>query len=138
MRTGAVALAAATRGAGVPADGAERCAELETTQSGLNACFARAFEASDRELNAVYRQLAARLKGDPDRARLLVAAQRAWIGFRDAGCAFEASGLEGASARPMVENQCMDAATRRRVEDLKAYSTCPEGDVSCPVPPPGQ
>lgn len=117
---------------------AEDCAALDTTQTGLNECFARAFEASDGELNAVYRQLADRLAEQPHAKARLVAAQRAWIAFRDAECAFTASGAEGGSAQPMVESQCLDAATRKRSADLEGYLNCEEGDMACPVPPVGQ
>ncbi|KAB0679766.1 lysozyme inhibitor LprI family protein [Aureimonas leprariae] len=115
---------------------AENCAALDTTQSGLDECYGRAFDAADKELNGVYRLITHRLDGSPDAAANLVAAQRAWIAFRDAECAFAASDVEGGSAQPMVDLQCREALTRKRVVDLKSYLNCDEGDLACPVPKP--
>jgi uncharacterized protein YecT (DUF1311 family) len=118
------------------AQAAEDCAGGETTQAGLNECFGKAYEAADKELNGVYRLVSHRLDGSPDAKRLMVSSQKAWIGFRNAECAFAASGVEGGSARPMVESQCLADLTRRRTTDLKGYLNCEEGDISCPVPKP--
>ena len=60
------------------------------TQSELNDCAYEAYRKSDAELNALYKQITSRLKDDPKQAQLLVTAQRAWIAFRDAECAFVA------------------------------------------------
>lgn len=103
-------------------------------QATMNACAEKALKASDAELNAVYRTITHRLAGDPDAEKQLVAAQRAWIAFRDAECKFTSSGTSGGSAYPMVYSMCLDGLTRARTADLKALLTCEEGDMSCPVP----
>lgn len=112
---------------------ANECADA-LTQADMNACAARAYEASDAELNQLYRQIEQRLGDDADARGLLVAAQRAWLGFRDAECAFASSGVEGGSAWPSVRAMCLDGLARKRVEELGQYLVCPEGDLSCPVP----
>jgi hypothetical protein len=54
---------------------------------------------ADVELNVLYRQITASLNDDEATTELPVAAQRAWVAFRDAECAFSASGV--AAAPPM-------------------------------------
>ena len=105
------------------------------TQTEMNACANDAFKSSDAELNAVYGQIKKRLKNDLDATKLLVAAQRAWIGFRDAECTFSASASAGGSVQPMILSGCQERLTRARVSDLRSYLNCEEGDLACPVPP---
>ncbi len=64
-------------------------------QATMNQCAGQEFKSTDKELNAMYQQIIGRLKDNPDRKKLLVGAQRAWIGFRDTECKFSASGVEG-------------------------------------------
>ncbi|MGP6463096.1 lysozyme inhibitor LprI family protein [Pseudomonas parakoreensis] len=103
-------------------------------QATMNQCAGQEFKSTDKELNAVYQQITGRLKDNPDRKKLLVGAQRAWIGFRDAECKFSASGVEGGSVYPLIYSNCLTAVTKARIEALKQYLTCQEGDMSCPVP----
>lgn len=117
-----------------PAAATENCSHA-ATQTDINICADRAAKAADAELNTVYRQVQSRLKDSPEGHKGLVAAQRAWIAFRDAECRFAASGVGGGSAMPMVMSNCLAQVTRRRADDLKAWLSCPEGDFGCPVPP---
>jgi uncharacterized protein YecT (DUF1311 family) len=114
---------------------AEDCTKA-ATQADLNACAAQSFSKSDTALNATYRQITARLKDDAAARSLLVAAERAWLAFRDAECAFASSGESGGSIYPMVVTNCRDELTQQRTKALQAYLACKEGDLSCPVPPP--
>ncbi|GEN27780.1 hypothetical protein HVA01_14260 [Halovibrio variabilis] len=107
------------------------CASANT-QTELNQCTAQAHQAADDELNAVYQTLVSRLEGNSVSLEKLRAAQRAWIGFRDAECAFESSAVEGGSALPMVRNGCLEALTEARTERLQEHAHCEEGDISCP------
>lgn len=111
----------------------QNCGDL-TNQADMNICAGKAYKASDAELNKVYRKIQARLKDDADTAKLLVSTQKAWIGFRDAECKFSSSGVEGGSVYPFISASCLDAMTKSRIEDLKVYLDCEEGDMSCPVP----
>jgi uncharacterized protein YecT (DUF1311 family) len=103
-------------------------------QATMNQCAGQENKAADKELNAVYQQITARLKGEPASKKLLVSAQRAWIGFRDAECEFSASGVKGGSMYPMIYSSCITRVTKDRTEALKQYLKCEEGDVGCPVP----
>ncbi len=114
-------------------DAAVDCANA-SDQATMNQCAGQDFKAADKELNTVYQQITARLKNNPDGKKLLVSAQRAWIGFRDAECKFSASGVAGGSVYPLIYSNCMTSMTKTRVESLKQYLKCEEGDMSCPVP----
>lgn len=92
------------------------------------------FKSADAELNTLYKQITARLSEDGDTLHLLTVAQRAWIAFRDAECAFAASGVEGGSAYPEILADCKAQLTLKRIEDFKTYLACEEGDLACPVP----
>ena len=100
----------------------------------MNQCAAKALKAADATLNADYREIEKRLTDDPDARKLLVASQRAWIGFRDAECAFQSSGVAGGSIQPMIHAGCLETLTNARIADFKTYLSCEEGDMSCPVP----
>jgi uncharacterized protein YecT (DUF1311 family) len=105
----------------------------------MNRCADKSFQQADSELNALYRQITNRLKGDGDAAetlKALVAAQRAWVAFRDAECAFVGSGTIGGSVHPMIVASCRAGLTEKRIADFKAFLKCQEGDLSCPVPAP--
>jgi uncharacterized protein YecT (DUF1311 family) len=114
---------------------AQDCAKA-ADQMTLNQCADQSFRRADAELNRLYRQIEGRLKGAPDSAKALVSAQRAWIAFRDAECAFSASDVTGGSIYPMIYSGCVEGLTRKRIDDLKGYLSCQEGDMSCPVPTP--
>ena len=103
-------------------------------QATMNQCAAQQHAAADTELNALYQLISMRLKGQPDRKKLLVETQRAWIAFRDAECTFSASGVEGGSLFPLVYSNCTTDLTKARVQTFKNYLKCQEGDVGCPVP----
>lgn len=108
--------------------------ENAADQATMNQCAAQQNRAADKELNALYQQITARLKGSPDNRKLLVGAQRAWIAFRDSECKFAASGVAGGSVYPLIYSNCLTDLTKARVETFKSYLKCPEGDMSCPVP----
>lgn len=93
------------------------CPDVVVT-SDLSECFNRAYKQADAELNAVYRRIMAVL--NEDGKTKLRSAQRAWIAYRDAACAAEASPYRDGSAFGDVELACLEAATRQRVEFMKA------------------
>ncbi|BBP71985.1 hypothetical protein PHLH6_39890 [Pseudomonas sp. Seg1] len=103
-------------------------------QATMNQCAGQDYKAADNELNAVYKQIKERLKDNAEATKLLVDAQRAWIGFRDAECTFSSSGVTGGSVYPLVYSSCLTGVTKVRIEALKQYLKCEEGDMSCPVP----
>jgi len=122
--------------AATPAWSAETC-EKASSQAAINECYDRLAKASDTRLNHLYGQMLARLK-DPDSQvirRHLIAAQRAWIVYRDAECALAVSGSGAGSAMSMQYSICMEHVTRQRIADFEQYLNCPEGDLSCTLPP---
>ncbi len=105
-----------------------------TTQTEMNICSNDAFVAADKSLNATYQEIVGRL-GDAANVRAkLVASERAWLAFRDAQCAFAASGVDGGSVSPMIVTDCLTSLTLLRQTELASYLTCQDGDLSCPVP----
>ena len=115
------------------AQAAEGCDVPGLSQAELNDCYGNVFKKPDAELNVLYRQITARLKDDKATAKLLVAAQRAWVAFRDAECDFSASGVSG-SAHGMVLAICLARLTGKRIDDFQNFLKCQEGALDCPVP----
>jgi uncharacterized protein YecT (DUF1311 family) len=81
-------------------------------QWALTSCADSAYHRADNDLTRTYRRVLTRL-GASDRMKLR-AAQRAWLRFRDAQCAFEAAAYDGGSMQPMIELLCLESATRAR------------------------
>lgn len=102
------------------------------TQAELNECSAQAYQMSDDELNEAYQALVGQLSNNTRSLEKLRDAQRAWIDFRDAECAYVSSVVEGGSAQSMVRNGCLEALTASRAEALREHADCEEGDLSCP------
>jgi uncharacterized protein YecT (DUF1311 family) len=103
-------------------------------QRELDSCAGNAAVAADAKLNATYQTITGRLKANNAVRTKLVAAERAWIAFRDAECAFAASGVEGGTIQPMIVAECRAALAQQRQDQLAVYLNCQEGDTSCPVP----
>ncbi|BCU13308.1 lysozyme inhibitor LprI family protein [Microcystis aeruginosa] len=89
------------------------------TQSQMNICASIAYQNADRKLNQVYRQLLPKLSAA--RKQKLIAAQQAWIKFRDSSCEFERSAYEGGSLAPMIYGNCLANVTEQRTKDLQRY-----------------
>jgi len=105
-----------------------------STQAAMNQCEAASYDHADAELNATYKTALARLKTDKAQHQRLVAAQRAWIAFRDAECALATGNADGGSVYPMLMAQCMADLTTRRTAALRGYMQCEEGDLACAIP----
>lgn len=108
-------------------------------QTSMNECSAKASKRADDELNLLYQRIMGRLKeGGADSAdtrTALVAAQRAWIAFREAECAFVGSRTAGGTIGPTIVASCLTDLANDRINDFKRYLKCKEGDLSCPLPP---
>ena len=116
----------------IPPARAAECADQ--TQNGLNVCANAAYRKADAALNAAYKEIIGRLKGDPATTKLLTTAQKAWIAYRDAECDFSSSANAGGSIYPMVRAICLEAQTNERTRELGAFLKCGDGDTGCPVP----
>jgi uncharacterized protein YecT (DUF1311 family) len=113
--------------AAAPALAATDC-DNATTQAAMNQCAAADAKAADAALNAAYGKA---MKGlAPPLQTKLRAAQRAWIGYRDAHCGFVSAG--GGSVAPMVRSSCVAEVTKARTKEIESATQCPEGDVACP------
>ena len=117
-----------------PATASAQDCQNASDQATLNQCAGKAFNDADKQLNADFREIEKRLADDANTKKLLVAAQRAWIAFRDAECTFQTSMGAGGSMYSMLVADCKTALTNDRVKALKSYLACEEGDTSCPVP----
>jgi uncharacterized protein YecT (DUF1311 family) len=103
------------------------------TQSGLNRCAEDVYKKADEALNAAYKEITRRLKDDAETARLLTAAQKAWIAFRDAECTFANAENAGGSIYPMVYAGCLSRLTKARTKELESYLKCEDDALGCPV-----
>ena len=116
-------LSAATAEPGIDCDNA--MAQFE-----LNACAYKEFERADAAMNAQWKVTSARMKEidkDFDRTQdnrpgyfdTLLAAQRAWLTYRDKHCAGEGYTMRGGSAEPMMISGCQTQLTEARTKQLK-------------------
>lgn len=129
MRTALVVIALT-----LPAAAEEIDCRAPQAQTDMTLCAQADFDAADQRLNALYGEIRQRLTGEDAKLARLREAQRAWIAYRDAECAFRSSAVEGGSAQPMVEAQCRAEKTIGRNAELEAYLDCEEGDMACPLP----
>ena len=105
------------------------------TQADLDACAGEGFARADGALNVTYKNVLDRLRDERATRTLLVAAQNAWLGFRDGECAFESAATIGGSIHSMIVTECRTSLTKARTDALRRLLTCGEGDMSCPLPP---
>jgi uncharacterized protein YecT (DUF1311 family) len=117
--------------AGVAADA--DCTQAPN-QMEANACAAQTFAQADAELDRRYAALRDKLDGNG--RHNLVAAQRAWIAFRDLECnlrtGYDATAPEAnGTIAPLLQAACRTQLTRQRSGDLAAQVRCPGGDLAC-------
>jgi uncharacterized protein YecT (DUF1311 family) len=91
------------------------CAKVVVTVDLAN-CLAKARDAADTQLNAIYEQLRGKL--DSAHGQRLLAAERLWIQYRDANCRAERDLYEGGTAAQPVYLACLEAMTRARTREL--------------------
>ena len=115
--------------AAAAADPAVNC-DTAMAQFELNACAYQDYEQADAALNAQWKTTSARMKAidaEFDRTQdnrpgyfdTLIAAQRAWLTYRDNHCTGEGYAMRGGSAEPMVFSGCMTQLTEARTKQLK-------------------
>lgn len=100
------------------------------TQSAMNQCAQEAWAAEDERLNEAYQAAMAVLRQwDADLspeaaggAAKLREAQRAWLTFRDAGCAAEGFAMRGGSAEPLLVYGCLERVTGERADALESLA----------------
>src|SRR5690242_11831016 len=99
--------------------------------SAAAACWYSTYQAADRELSTLWPAvLAAARDADssfrptprrdqPSAERDLIAAQRAWVSYRDAECAAEADWAQGGSLESVLADKCLAKKTRERIQQLR-------------------
>lgn len=87
------------------------------SQYEMNQCAAKTLQAEDAELNTRY-QAAISGAEDATAKDLLRNAQRAWLAYRDAACAWEGDAARGGTLRPLLEISCAEQMTRQRLLEL--------------------
>jgi uncharacterized protein YecT (DUF1311 family) len=109
------------------------CSEAKT-QTEINECFAKLYEQTDAQLNTTYNKIVASMKSSfvdaqrqnatpqitHDQAAMdkLLAAQRAWLTYRDLHCDSVKFQYEGGSLSPTAWSQCMAETTQQRIASL--------------------
>jgi len=112
----ALPLAFATPAAADPAS-PDCMANAQTTLE-MSECAHADRTAADAELNRVYGQLLASLADAGERAALKKA-ERAWITFRDAHCAFATFSSRGGTIHGVEVASCLADTTRARTAQLR-------------------
>ena len=100
-----------------------------TIQKQMNDCAYEDFLAANAGYAEINKSLMDKLHSK--QRDLLMRAQKSWIAYRTATCAFESSAVQGGSAQGMVNWQCAARMTRARVVELNAIGNCREGDLAC-------
>lgn len=107
-------------------------AHAQTTTYEMRVEAAGRFHKADGELNRVYQQIRAQL--EPEERSKLVAAQRAWLSFREAECELEAMHVGNSSFSGVLLSNCRARLTYERTKDLRSVTLdCEEGDVGCVI-----
>jgi uncharacterized protein YecT (DUF1311 family) len=100
------------------------CEVAKQTVNGSALCEQSAQSAADRRLNEVYAQIVDKIKqpqDDPYRAEIvqrLIAAERAWVVFRDAECTYESSVAINAPLEGYEYQACRYEQTKARIKAL--------------------
>lgn len=77
------------------------------------------YRVADRKLNQVYQQLTPKIQGEEKQR--LIAAQRAWIQFRDTSCKFESAEALGGTLEGLLFTNCLTKMTTNRTAELQGY-----------------
>ncbi|RDS85478.1 lysozyme inhibitor LprI family protein [Dyella psychrodurans] len=116
-----------------PAPSSDACMNSAQSQSDMTACAMKGLNAADKELNQVYQQVLKKYAKDAVFVAKLKAAQKAWLAFRDAELAArfpDSDKSHYGSVYPMCADNELEAMTRKRTEELRAWlKGTEEGDV---------
>lgn len=115
--------------AAAPANPDWNCTDPQAQQE-MNWCAAQEYAKADAALNAQWKKTAAAMKerdSDLDRSHdtrpghfdTLLAAQRAWLTYRDKHCASEGYYARGGSMEPLLVGTCKVRLTQARTQQLK-------------------
>jgi uncharacterized protein YecT (DUF1311 family) len=107
------------------------CMASATAQYDMDMCAGQDFRKADDALNALYRQMMPRYNA-ADQV-MLRDAERKWLDYRDAECAFETNLSAGGTIHPMAETMCRTERTKARIKELQTQLHCTE-DLGCNPP----
>lgn len=107
------------------------CLQTAQNQTELNDCAVQTYKNADREMNAAYKKVMNTLKSSPQKSKALLQAQRAWLKFRDADCAFLNSNSTDGSINAMNNALCLSERTTERIYFLNKIKKCDIGDPEC-------
>jgi uncharacterized protein YecT (DUF1311 family) len=105
------------------------CDEPQDQQT-MNRCAHEDFLAADKALNAQWKLTVAEMKArdreldrtsdrEPGHYETLLAAQRAWLNYRDAQCMSEGFLFRGGTMAPLIVSSCKARLTEARTKELK-------------------
>jgi uncharacterized protein YecT (DUF1311 family) len=94
--------------------GFQPCGEKTSTVEVVD-CVQAKTNAADQRLNAAYKALQAQI--DANQRQPLLAAQRLWVQYRDANCAFY--GVQDGSIRQEQAAECLRSMTEDRASELE-------------------
>jgi uncharacterized protein YecT (DUF1311 family) len=94
--------------------GFQLCGEKTSTLAVIE-CVQAKIDAADQRLNAAYKALQAHI--DAAQRQSLLAAQRLWVQYRDANCAFY--GTPDGSIRQVQATECLRSMTEDRARELE-------------------
>jgi len=109
-----LALAAMSAKAEMFGPGFQPCGR-ETSTLAIVECVHVKINAADQRLNATYKALQAQV--DNAQRQPLLAAQRLWVQYRDANCAFY--GTPDGSIRQVQAAECLRSMTEERARELE-------------------
>ncbi len=92
-------------------------AGFSQTTGEMKAEASRAYEVSDKAMNAAYKQLMAVLNEEGQTR--LKAAQRAWIAYRDAQASFDSHHLAGGTMEGLEYTGALNMLTQERTKRLR-------------------
>jgi uncharacterized protein YecT (DUF1311 family) len=85
----------------------------------INYCAGESYQAADRRLNQVYRQLSSTLPGE--QKSKLTETQETWIQYRDRNCSFETFASRGGTGYSAFLSGCLERMTRQRTADFERF-----------------
>lgn len=101
----------------------DKCVKADDSNAGMKQCAWGAYQDADKLLNRTYQRLSKDWigadEGAAERKKRLVAAQRAWVAFRDAECSLQATQMLGGTGEGLVEGGCLYKMTADRARQLE-------------------
>jgi uncharacterized protein YecT (DUF1311 family) len=96
--------------------GSTECSSATTTAT-MRTCENARYQRAEKELKANYAELAKQL--DPAGKEKLIAAQTAWVRFRDSNAEFQANIAKGGTLAPVIKMTVLADMTEARTAELK-------------------